>query len=202
MIKVSNLEMVGGNSLVFDVSGVDVKTMNMFRRTVIAGVPSMAVEKVLVYDNSSILNDEILAHRIGLVPLTTDLKTYVSASECNCKGEGCGRCTCKLTVDVTGPATVHSGDMKSADDNVRPVHSKIQIIKLLADQRVRLEAEAVIGTGREHIKWQAGLAAYEMKDDGSFHVTVESFGQLPVEELVRSAFEVVEARISQLQEKD
>lgn len=201
MIKVSNFERVGGLSVVFDVSGADVRTMNMFRRTVIAGVPSMAVEKVILYDNSSILNDELLSHRLGLVPLTTDLKTYVSPSECNCKGEGCGRCSCKLTIDVTGPATVHSGDMKPVDENVKPVHMKIPIVKLLADQRVKLEAEAVIGTGREHIKWQGGLASYEMKDDGSFHVTVESFGQLPVEELVKSAFEVVEAKISQLQEK-
>ena len=200
MIRVSNYEK-DGNRAVFDVSGLDVKTLNAFRRTVIAAVPTMALERVTFYSNSSILNDEILAHRMGLVPLTTDLKTYVPQSDCECKGVGCGRCVCKLTMDVKGPKTVYSGDFKSLDENVKPAHDEIPLVKLLDGQSIRLEADAILGCGREHMKWQPGLASYEMKDKDTFRVTVESYGQLSVEELIRTAFEVVEEKIKKLKEK-
>ncbi len=200
MIKVSNYSREG-NIAEFDVSGLDVRSMNAFRRTVISSVPVMAVEKITFYGNSSILNDENLAHRVGMVPLTTDLKTDVSQSECSCEGVGCGRCVCKLTLDVKGPRMACSGDMKSTDENVKPVFDKIPLIKLLPDQVIKFEADAVLGTGRDHIKWQPGLASYEIKDKDSFHVMVESYGPLPVEELIKKAFEVVEGKIGELKEK-
>jgi DNA-directed RNA polymerase subunit D len=200
MIKVTNY-VKDGNTASFDISGMDVESVNVFRRTVTACVPSMAVEKVIFQNNSSILNDENLAHRIGLIPLTTDLKTYVQQSECTCEAQGCGRCVCKLTLDAKGPGTVYSGEIKSADENVRPVFDKIPLVKLMADQTVKLEADAVLGYGREHVKWQAGLASYEIKDKDSFHVRVESYGPMPVEELIKTAFEVVEGKIKKVKEE-
>jgi DNA-directed RNA polymerase subunit D len=201
MMKVSNYSKKGDNIVEFDISGVNVSMLNAFRRTIVATVPVMAVEKITFYYNSSIMNDESLAHRIGLIPLTTDLKTYTLPTECNCKGEGCARCMCKLTLEVKGPKTVYSGDMKSTDENVKPVFDKIPIIKILKDQEVKLEADAILGLGREHVKWQAGQVAYEITDKNSFHVMVESYGSLPVEELIKTAFEVVEKKITQLKEK-
>jgi DNA-directed RNA polymerase subunit D len=199
-IKVSNLEK-DGNIITFDISGVDVRTINAFRRTVISQVPTMAIEMVTFQYNSSILNDENLSHRIGMIPLTTDLKTYVQMSDCKCEGKGCGRCVCQLTLDVTGPKTVYSGDLKSTDENVKPVFDKIPLVKILPEQQVKMECEARLGTGKEHIKWQGGTASYEMKGDNTFHVMVESYGQLPVEDLVRAAFEVVESKIMQVKDK-
>jgi DNA-directed RNA polymerase subunit D len=201
MIKVSNFEKKGVNVVEFDITGVDVSMVNSFRRTIVAAISIMAIEKVMFYNNSSIMNDESLAHRIGLVPLTTDLKTYTIPTECNCKGEGCARCTCKLTLDVKGPRTVYSGDMKPTDENVKPVYDKIPLIKISKDQEVKFEAEARLGLGRDHVKWQPGMAAYEIKDKNSFHVIVESYGSLPVEELIKTAFEEVEAKINQLKDK-
>jgi DNA-directed RNA polymerase subunit D len=199
-MKVSNYEKKG-NIVNFDISGVDVRMMNAFRRTIVSALPTMAVEKVIFMDNSSVLNDENLAHRVGLVPLTTDLKTYVMPAECSCEGKGCGRCMCKFTLDVTGPATVYSGDMKSTDENVKPVFDKMPLVKILPEQRVTFEAEAYLGIGRDHVKWQSGLASYEATDKDTFHVRVESYGQQPVEDLIKTAFEVVESKISQLKEK-
>jgi len=199
-IKVANYEKEG-NILSFDVSGIDVKTVNAFRRTVISQVPTMAIEQVTFLNNSSILNDENLAHRLGMVPLSTDLKTYVYMSECKCEGKGCGRCVCNLTMDVTGPRTLYSGDLVSKDEGVKPVFDKIPLVKLGPEQQVKIEAEARLGTGREHIKWQGGTAAYEIVDKDTFHVMVESYGPLPVEELAKKAFEVVEAKIRQVKDK-
>ncbi|MFH0862786.1 MAG: DNA-directed RNA polymerase subunit D [Candidatus Altiarchaeota archaeon] len=199
-VKVSNFEK-DGNILSFDISGVEVKIVNAFRRTIISQVPTIAIEQVTFLYNSSILNDENLAHRLGMVPLTTDLKTYVPMSECKCEGKGCGRCVCLLTMDVTGPRTLYSGDLISKDESVKPVFDKIPLVKLGPEQHVKIEAEARLGTGREHIKWQGGTAAYEVKDKDTYHVMVESYGPLQVEELVKTAFDVVEAKIKQVKDK-
>lgn len=55
--------------LEFDLIGFTPALVNSFRRLMISEVPSMAIEKVYIYNNTSIIQDEILAHRLGLIPL-------------------------------------------------------------------------------------------------------------------------------------
>ena len=196
-MKVSNYKKEG-NIINFTVSGIDHRMLNAFRRTISTGVPCMAVEEVIFTDNSSILNDEGLAHRIGLIPLTTDFETYTPIDECTCDGQGCGRCTCVLGLELQGPETVYSGAMKSQDENVKPVFDSIPLVTLMPKHHVKFEAKAILGKGSDHIKWQPGLCSYEKKDDGSYNVFVESFGSLPVETLVRAAFTQIESKISML----
>ncbi len=53
----------------FDLIGVDASLANSFRRILLAEIPTMAIEKVYVYNNTSVIQDEVLAHRLGLIPL-------------------------------------------------------------------------------------------------------------------------------------
>ena len=197
-MKVTNVKKEG-KILEFDVSKVSASMMNTLRRTVISHIPCMAVEDIIYSTNTSILNDENLSHRIGLLPLTTDLDSYETQQNCSCGGEGCGRCTCTLELDVKGPDTAYSKDIKSQDERVRPVYDTSPLVKLMPKHHVKFEAKARIGTGKEHVKWQAGICSYELLDNGSYHVFVESYGQLPVEELVKKAFEVVGEEIGKLE---
>ena len=71
--------------------------VNALRRTLMSEVPVLAIEDVFITKNNSALYDEILSHRLGLIPLTTP-ETYVLPSECKCKGKGCARCSVKLTL--------------------------------------------------------------------------------------------------------
>lgn len=132
--------------------------MNTLRRTILAEVPSMAIEEVVIIENSSVLKDEILAHRLGLIPLRTDLDSYNLPEECSCKSEfGCSLCRVALTLDVDAgenSITVYSGDLKSEDSFVTPVSDKIPVAKLAPHQKIRLEAYAQLGRGKEHAKWQ------------------------------------------------
>lgn len=66
------LEQPNENDLVFEIKGVDVSFANALRRIMIAEVPSVAIEKVYIFDNTSIIHDEVLAHRLGLVPINVD----------------------------------------------------------------------------------------------------------------------------------
>ena len=142
----------------FVLDDVDVAFANAFRRTMIADVPCFTIDDLFVFDNSSVVADEVMAHRIGLIPLKTDLDSYVLPENCECESElGCGLCRVVLTLDVETEdeiRTVTSGDLVSEDPRVIPVSPDIPITKLAPGQAVRLEAYARLGTGKTHAKWQ------------------------------------------------
>jgi DNA-directed RNA polymerase I and III subunit RPAC1 len=60
--------------LTFDVSGIEAPYANALRRIMIANVPTIAIEKVGIWQNTSIFPDEVLAHRMGLIPLEVDAR--------------------------------------------------------------------------------------------------------------------------------
>jgi len=163
-----NLEIVEKteDSMALVIRGLPLGLVNAIRRIMIAEVPSMAVDDVLIVENSSFMYDEILAHRLGLIPLITDLDSFVKPEECDC-GEplGCGRCRAVLVLDVEAKDSVrvvYSSDLKPDPSNptVKPVSPNIPIVKLAPGQRVKLEAYARLGTGLQHAKWQPVTVCY------------------------------------------
>lgn len=146
------------NQLRFVVEAINIAVANALRRAMIAEVPSMAIDEIVIIENSSAIKDEILAHRLGLIPLKTDLKSYILREKCDCKSEsGCSRCGVTLTLEaesLDSTRTVYSKELKSSDPYVVPVKDEISILKLTRGQRIRLEAYARLGKGNEHAKWQ------------------------------------------------
>jgi len=140
------------------IRGVDTPFVNALRRNVLAEVPCMAIDEVVIIENSSVLHDEVIAHRLGLIPLKTDLDSYNLPEECPCKSEfGCNLCRVTLTLDQEakeGTITVYSGELASENPNIVPVSDKIPIIKLTKGQKLKLEAYARLGKGKKHAKWQ------------------------------------------------
>ncbi len=151
----------------------DPQLVNALRRTLISDIPKMAIEDVdfhlgpigtsengRVADGSSPLFDEIIAHRLGLVPIPTDLKTFRFKSECDHPPEeSCPLCTITYTLHKVGPCTVYSGDLEPINGaDYKPVDSLIPIVKLDEGQAIYITANAVLGTGKEHAKWQVTSA--------------------------------------------
>lgn len=141
----------------FTLAGANPGFANAFRRAMISEVPTLAIEDVRIYDNTSALFDEMLAHRLGLIPIKTDLDTYTTQERCACGGAGCPGCTSTYTLSVEGPKTVMSSDLIPQDPKATPVFDNIPIVKLTKGQKVVIEARAVLNTGREHAKWQPTL---------------------------------------------
>jgi DNA-directed RNA polymerase subunit D len=146
------------NQLRFIVQDIDVAVANSLRRTMISEVPSMAIEDIIILENPSPIRDEILAHRLGLIPLKTDLESYIQRENCDCHTEfGCGKCSVVFTLEAEAtdtPQTVYSGAIESSDPYIIPVSEKIPLLKLARNQKIRLEAYARLGRGNEHAKWQ------------------------------------------------
>jgi DNA-directed RNA polymerase subunit D len=148
------------------VRDADVPLMNALRRIALAEVPCMAIDEVVMIENSSILQDEIIAHRLGLTPLKTDLDAYNLPEECKCQSEfGCSECRVTLTLDAEakeGTRTVYSGEVVSENPEIVPVSDKIPLIKLAKNQKLKLEAYARLGRGKNHAKWQpVSMCAYK-----------------------------------------
>lgn len=141
----------------FTLSGASPAFANALRRAMISDVPTLAIEDVRIYDNTSALFDEMLTHRLGLIPIKTDLDTYGTKESCSCEGAGCTACTVTYTLSAEGPKVVTSGDLIPQDVKAVPVQDTIPIVKLTKGQKLVLEAKAVIGTGKEHAKWQPTL---------------------------------------------
>ena len=138
--------------------------VNSLRRVMISELPKLAVDDVVIYDNTSALFDEIISHRLGLVPIPTDLSLLAFREECVCKGKGCPNCTVRYTLSKEGEGTVYSGDLQPAEKSWAIIENKIPIVELYGDQRLILEVEAVLGRGRDHAKWQAVQApGYRME---------------------------------------
>ena len=133
---------------------------NALRRIMMEAVPSMAIEDIEFVQNDSVLYDEVLAHRLGLIPLTTDLKGYeIKKAE----DEYSAKNSCKLILRAKGPCTVYAEDLKSKDPKIKPVYPKIPIVKLLKGQELELEATATLGVGKDHVKFSPCLAWYTYK---------------------------------------
>ena len=130
----------------FLVRGATPAFANGIRRAIVADVPTLSIDTVRFVENSSVMFDEQLALRLGLVPLSTPLGEFEEGD------------TVTLSLDVSGPATAYSGDLVSSDEMVRPADENVPIIELKDDQRLELEADAVLSTGKDHAKHQGGVA--------------------------------------------
>ena len=149
------------NKVRFVVKGTSPSELNAYRRGILETLPAMAVDTVEIVENSSAMYDEMLAHRLGLVVLTTDLDSYFVQADCKCEGAGCARCTLDLTLEKEGPCVVYAEDLVSKDPAVTAAQPKTPLVKLLEGQNIKLMAKAILGRGKEHIKFSSGLLYYQ-----------------------------------------
>ena len=130
------------------VKGIDTAMMNSVRRIIMTQVPSIAVDTVRVYENNSVLFDEYLTQRLGLLPLKGDVNEFRKDEKITFK------------LEAEGPCTVYSKDLKSLTAKVEVAEKGIPIVKLRKGQKVKLEAIAKAGRGKEHVKWQPAVVSY------------------------------------------
>ncbi|QQG39819.1 MAG: DNA-directed RNA polymerase subunit D [Candidatus Aenigmatarchaeota archaeon] len=147
--------------LTFVADEINPSFANALRRAMMGEVPALAIDEVDIHENSSALYNEVLSHRLALVPLAFDPKKVNIREECVCEGKGCVECQVVLVLKKEGPCTVYTKDLKSSDEDVKPLYDSMPLVMLLEGQKVELEATARLGRGREHAKWQAAVASYK-----------------------------------------
>ena len=144
---------------------------NAIRRELMAEIPKMAIEDVEYhlgpirddegneFESVSPLFDEIIAQRLGLIPVPTDINNMVPRDECDCSGTGCPKCAIMYTLNKKGPCMVYSGDLEPLGDaKLAPREKGIPIVKLGEGQALLVYVTALLGKGKEHVKWQVAQA--------------------------------------------
>ncbi len=174
--------------ITFKLEGVDVAFANALRRAIKNEVPTLAIEDVNITQNSSALYDEVLALRIGLVPIVTDLDVYSLEGPAN---------KVSLILKVKGPCWVYSGDLKCEESKTKVAQKTIPLTWLEAGQEIELEGVAIVGKGKVHTKWSPGIAAYSYDEKAKnpvFEFYIESHGQLSPKEMVERAADVLASK--------
>ena len=173
--------------------GIPIQYANALRRICLNGVPIYAVESIDILENSSVLADEGVAHRVGLIPLKTDLSASKDGNE-NDK--------IMLTLDSgvsDETRTILSGELKSQDESVIPTSNDIPIVTLAPGQSIKFEAYARLGKGTEHARWNSANVATltDTEKDDEKVLTVESTGALNPKHIILSSVEQLSNRLSE-----
>lgn len=172
----------------FDLIGVDASIANAVRRVLMAEVPTVAIEHVYIWNNTSIIQDEVLSHRLGLIPMgidpdkvlmrmpgdeADDSNTVVFHLKAKCERNR------NAARGETDPDKLYIGhnvyseqlvwdpkggqDEDFADSPPKPVHDKILIAKLRPGQELDLELHCEKGIGKDHAKFSpVATATYRL----------------------------------------
>ncbi|MHA2366222.1 MAG: DNA-directed RNA polymerase subunit D [Candidatus Hodarchaeales archaeon] len=145
------------NTALFRLKNSNPAFANALRRILLMEVPVLAIDEVIILENTSPLYDEIISHRLGMIPLTTpsgmessDMDEWGITLTLEKEGETMG-----------GIDTVYSGEFQSEDPAIGPVSDNIPILRMTKGQRIVVQALARLGTGKTHAKWQSGICAYK-----------------------------------------
>lgn len=186
--------------LKFELNNTELSVANALRRIIISEVPTMAIEMVMVVDNTSVLNDEFIAHRIGLVPLFSEnVDKFEFHGRCQCEGF-CHRCSVRYHLKKVCPPNmemveVTSNDIKleaSEDQSlgvlpVRYVDSNgnmedpILLMKLSRNQHVDFQLIAKKDTAKSHAKWSP-VATCMMKKEPIVELNQEVINKMTPEQ--------------------
>ena len=162
------------NEMVFIVRDAEVPFINAIRRAAMVNVPKIAIEDVNIIKNDSAMFNEVLAHRLGLTPLVSDLDALegLSLPEDDDWEEFTNGIMFHLNEE--GPKTVYSKDLISSDSKIKPVYDTIPLVKLKDGEELNIEAVAKAGYGKEHAKWMpTTVCAYKQYPEITFNDDVE-----------------------------
>jgi len=174
--------------------GIPLQHANALRRICLNGVPIFAIDTVDMIENSSVLADEGIAHRLGMIPLHSDLSKF---------DESDSRVTLVLdSGKVETTKTITTAELISQDDIVKPISDKIPIVQLAPGQQLKFESYAKLGRGTDHAKWNsANISVLVNSDkDHEYILTVETTGALEPQEIILSGIDELAKRLNGFKE--
>lgn len=160
---------------------------NSLRRGMLTKVPTLSVQHVEIVKNESALFDEMLAHRIGQVPL--QIPENFDEDD-----------TMHIAIKKEGPGNVIAEDIQVEDEAAEPANPETVIATLKENQEIELEGEAEIGQGEEHAKHQGGTVGYEKVEEGEYLFRIESSSGYDNKELFNQALEQLKKDLDEFAE--
>ena len=167
------------DEIVFIVRDAEVPFINAIRRCAMVNVPKIAIEDVNIVRNDSAMFNEVLAHRLGLTPLVSNIEAIEGLPlpeddgwEYNEETDSWADNLKKgviFKLNEVGPKVVYSKDLISSDETIKPVYDTIPLVKLKDGEVLDIEAVAKVGYGKEHAKWMpTTVCAYKQYPEITF----------------------------------
>ena len=161
---------------------------NTLRRTIISDVETWAIENVIITENTTVLHDEFIAHRLALMPLI--VKSTFKGDSILLKFE-------KQADENVSTEYWYSKDVIPTQQtkDVKMVYSNIPIVKVTKHQRLCFECIAVKGTGSIHSKWSpVSTCTFEKLNDTTVKFYLESLGSLKPQDIIFAAVSSIKKR--------
>lgn len=158
---------------------IDVSLANAIRRTIISGLKTTVIDSVIIKENDSVLSDEMVAHRIGLIPLS---------------GNGSGHV---VTLNEIGPKTVYSRDIQFPE-NIKAVSPDIIILNLGPNEKINLIGYTEEGTAfeQEHSKYSVSCGtSYKKLSDNLFQMHIETTGSISAKDAFISSIQTIKEEL-------
>ena len=155
---------------------VNYSFVNSIRRSLVSMVPCLALHEIdfhmgslgsyvdeesgdeREYESISAMFNEIVAHRIGMLPVPTDEKTIEAFGDSI--DDDTKQPDIMYSLHKQGPCTVYSGDLEpvSGDTSLVIPETNVPLVKLAEGQAILVYAKAKIGNAQKHTKWQCAVA--------------------------------------------
>lgn len=184
-----NIKEYDNDRLQFVIVGCSRELVNALRRVMISDIPTWAIELVQFEKNTTVLPDEFIAHRLGLIPLVSSVDVDEE--------------------EITFSAQFKAGDIpeeftseyiESDNEHIVPAIDGIPIVKASNGQELIFTATANRGTGFEHSKWSPVATCFFQQVPEGFLFTLEAVGSLDPIEIVNRSIEILQERLEQIKE--
>lgn len=180
--------------LEFTLSNSEIGFVNLLRRTMISNIPMFAIDFITINHNTT-FKSETIAHKVGLIPVITDLELPIKCDNCS---SFCNKCSYKLQLDVKNDdesiLKVYSDSFKADDDNDIKLLPKMPVIKLKKGEFINITAHVKMGFGKKHAKWQPVSVAgynYSKPHATEFDFYIETTGSFSNKQILRKALEII-----------
>ena len=187
-------------------SDIPLQYANALRRICLNGIPIFAIDTVNIIENSSVLADEGLAHRLALIPLKTPISRFNEPTKCDCNNEsGCSNCRVILMIDSTDnnkTRTIMSSEIISENEDVEPTSKNVPIVDLAIGQKLKVEAYARLGRGTSHAKWNSANVSVltNTNKENEYILKIESTGSLTPVQLISEGIKELSNRLQEFKE--
>lgn len=161
------------------IANIDASMANALRRTIISGVSSIVIDTVCIKENDSSLSDEMIAHRLGLIPLKKTTNELITEFT--------------IELDASGPKKVYSKDIKF-QSGIEPVSPDIIILNLGENESIKLIGNTEEGNARDqnHSKFSVSCGtSYEKLSDNSFKMHIETTGSINAKDALLAAIKIL-----------
>lgn len=162
MMEITDIRNESENLMILKMKNTPSSIANALRRVMIAEVPTLTVDRLEIFENTTVIHNQMLAHRVGLLVISSEsTDDFVYPEDCVCES-GCEKCCFKFHLDIDldndnfsdiDEYEVLAKHLQGSSDSVKFIHEDTVVTKMVKGQKLKFDAIVRKGVGKIHSKW-------------------------------------------------